>query len=163
MADNSDVGFICGGSRAGSLKDNTITQSLQPSFAGLMLDNFNGVTHGDFTGATVTGNTVSCGSHQCDFGIELGPHPWYLSTNILGGTVSGNSVANAKQGINVEGAGTAGSPIRVFANTITGSSSSAQFLCGTKTCSAYNISPDSVVDRNGETAAVTTWTWHNCP
>jgi len=82
---------------------------------------------------------------------------------IVKGTVSGNSVANAKQGINVEGAGTAGSPIRVFANTITGSSSSAQFLCGTKTCSAYNISPDSVVDRNGETAAVTTWTWHNCP
>jgi hypothetical protein len=161
--DNSDVDLICGGARDGSIRNNTIVQSRQVAFAGLMLDNFNGGTHGDFAGAAVQGNTVSCGASLCHFGIELGPHPWYLSANITGGTVTGNSVSDARQGINVEGAGTVASPLVLYSNPVAGNATSAQFLCGTKSCSALNISPDSVVDRNGDTSPATSWTWHGCP
>lgn len=162
LSDNSDVALILGGARSAYVAHNTIRQFGQVTFAGLMLDNFNGGTHGDFTGTVVTQNTVECGSYNCHFGINLGPHAWYLSANILGGSVYGNTVTNARQGINVDGAGTATSPLTLYGNTATGSPGSASFLCGTRSTSNLNIS-DSVVNRNGDTTPATNWTWHGCP
>jgi hypothetical protein len=163
LIDNSDVALILGGGRNAYVANNSIRQPGQVTFAGLMLDNFNGSTHGDFTGAVVTQNTIDCGaSRNCHFGINLGPHAWYLSANILGGSVYGNTVTNARQGINVDGAGTAASPLTLYGNTATGSPSSAGFLCGTRSTSNLNIY-DSVVNRNGDTTPATTWAWHGCP
>ena len=165
LVDNSDVALILGGARNGYVARNTIQQVTQLAFAGLMLDNFNGGTHGDFSGATVTQNTISCGAQRwCHFGINLGPHPWYLSTNILGGTVTGNTVTNARQGINVDGAGTVSAPLVLYNNPVSGSPTSAQFLCGTMATSNLNIYlADSVVNRNGDATAATNRQWHNCP
>ncbi len=166
FVDNSDVALILGGGRNTVVQNNAISQPGQVVFAGLMLDNFNGTTSGDFTGAVVTGNTVDClPARNCHFGIELGPHPWYLSTNILGGDVHGNTVTAARQGINVEGAGTGAAPLVLYGNTASGSASgSASFNCGAHRTSDFNINTaDSVVNRNGDTTPVTTFAWHICP
>lgn len=165
IVDSSDVALILGGGRNAFVANNAISQPGQVTFAGLMLDNFNGGTHGDFANAIVTGNTIDCGAaRNCHFGINLGPHPWYLSTNILGGDVHGNTVTNARQGINVDGAGTAASPLTLYGNTATGSPSSATFLCGSHLTSNLNIyTGDSVVNRNGDATAATNRQWHNCP
>lgn len=163
--DNSDVALILGGGRNAVVQNNSISQPGQVVFAGLMLDNFNGSTSGDFTGALVTGNTIDCSAaRNCHFGIELGPHPWYLSTNTLGGEVHGNTVTSARQGINVEGAGTAAAPLLLYGNTVSRSApGSARFNCGTHQTSDFNISTDSVVNRNGDTSPVTSFAWHLCP
>ena len=166
FVDNSDVALILGGGRNTVVQNNSISQPGQVAFAGLMLDNFNGTTSGDFTGALVTGNTIDCSAaRNCHFGIELGPHPWYLSTNILGGDVHGNTVTSARQGINVEGAGTAAAPLLLYGNPVSNAApGSAHFNCGSHTTSAFNINTaDSVVNRNGDTSPVTTFVWHSCP
>ncbi len=128
-----------------------------------MLDNFNGGTSGDFTGTTVTGNAIDCGAQQCDYAIELGPHPWYLSANLIGGTVSGNTAIGGKFNIDAEGAGTTASPMVVTQNTIGTAPTSASFLCGTKPTTAFNISPDSNVDVQSGPAATGSLTQHGCP
>ena len=161
--DNSDVSFISGGARDAVFRDNTFHQTLQTTFAGFMMDNFNGGTSGEFAGTVVSGNQIDCTTRRCDFGIEIGPHAWYLSANTRGGTVTGNIVYGAKQGLNIEGGGTTAAPVRVFGNTVTGSGGTASFNCGSRTTSNVNISSDSRVDRNGETGAVTAVTWHGCP
>lgn len=161
--DNSDVDLILGGSTNASVRRNTVVHAGQPSFAGLMLDNFNASTPGDFTGTTVEANSIQCANHLCDFGVEVGPSPWYASANILGGTVTGNTVINAKQGINVAGAGTAASPLVLFGNTASGAGASATFLCGTHQTSNLNIAPGSVVDRMGDTTPATSFAWMDCP
>ncbi|RKH07033.1 NBR1-Ig-like domain-containing protein [Corallococcus carmarthensis] len=164
--DNSDVALILGSGRQAVVTNNSITQPGQVTFAGLMLDNFNNSFPGDFTGAIVTGNTINCSSaRNCHFGINLGPHPWYSGNNILGGSVYGNTVVSARQGINVDGAGTAAAPLLLYGNTVTSPSpGSASFLCGTHATSALNINTaDSVVNRNGDTAPMTSFEWHDCP
>ena len=166
FVDNSDVALILGGGRNAIVTNNSISQPGQVVFAGLMLDNFNGGTSGDFTGAVVTGNTIDCtAARNCHFGINLGPHAWYRSTNILGGDVHGNTVSASRQGINVDGAGTAAAPLLLYGNTVSGSApGSASFLCGSHSTSNLNINTaDSVVNRNGDTTPMTSFAWHDCP
>ena len=160
---NSDVSFICGGARGATFKDNQFLQSTQVAFAAFMLDNFNGGVSGDFTGTTASGFTIACTAQRCHFGVEIGPHAWYQSANTIGGTVTGVTVTGARQGLNVEGGGTAAAPVRVFGNSVTGSPASASFNCGTRATSDLNFSPDSFVDRAGDTTAATSVTWHGCP
>jgi hypothetical protein len=163
FADNSDVDLICGGANGGTFTNNHVVHSRQGAFAGLMLDNFDGTTSGDFRGAVVSNNTVDCGARLCDFAVELGPHPWYLSANTLGGTVSGNTVSGGKIGINVEGAGTPSEPIVVTGNTVAPSPSSAQFSCGTRTTTTFNVSPDSFVDLGAGPQPTGAFAFHGCP
>ncbi len=166
FVDNSDVALIVGGGCGAVVQNNSISQPGQVVFAGLMLDNFNGTTSGDFTGALVTGNNIDCSAaRNCHFGIQLGPHPWYLSTNIVGGEVHGNRVTSARQGINVEGAGTTAAPLLLYGNSVSGSApSSARFNCGSHRTSDFNINTaDSVVDRGGDSTPITTFAWHLCP
>ncbi len=163
FVDNSDVDLISGGGTSSSFKANFVQHNRQASFAGLMLDNFGGATSGDFTGAIVSGNTVLCGAQQCDFAVELGPHPWYLSPNVLGGTVTGNVVAGGKFNVNVEGGGTAQQPMVVTQNTIGPALSSATFNCGVRATTAFNVSPDSHVDVQGGPQATGAIAFHLCP
>lgn len=165
FVDNSDVALILGGGTNAMVSGNSITQPGQVVFAGLMLDNFNGGTTGNFTGAQVINNTIDCSAaRNCHFGINLGPHPWYLSANIFGGDVHGNSVTSARQGINVDGAGTAAAPLLLYGNTATNPAPSpGSFLGCTHATSAININTgDSVVNRNGDPAPITTNVWHLC-
>lgn len=161
--DNSDVDLIFGGGTNATLQNNTVAHLAQASFAGLMLDNFNGGTSGDFTGTTVSSNSVSCGAQLCDFAIELGPHPWYLSANIIAGTVSGNTAVGGKFNINAEGAGTTAAPMTVTGNTIGAAPASATFLCGTRATTAFNVSPDSHVATGTGPAPTGSIAFHLCP
>ena len=163
MRDNTDVDLILGGGSHTGVTGNRIEHVNEAAFAGLMLDNFNGGTSGDFVGADVSGNTVACGAQLCDFGINLGPHAWYLSANTLGGAVHGNSVTNGKIGLNIDGAGTVAHPVVVYQNSLTGSPGSASFNCGSRATSNYNIGPDAVVDHNGDGTTFTSNEWHSCP
>ncbi|MBI1748832.1 MAG: hypothetical protein HYR55_19935 [Acidobacteria bacterium] len=162
--DNSDIDFISGGGREAIYNGNTIAHERQLAFGGLMLDNFNGSTPGDFSGAVVSQNIVDCGDQNCHFGMNLGPHAWYLSRNIIGGTVTDNLVVNARQGINVDGAGTAENPLHLYGNDVYGSPASAIFLCGRRATSDININTgDSQVDRADDQSPITTMVWHGCP
>lgn len=161
---NSGNALIVGGGRNALVASNTITQPGQLATAGLMLHRFGTSTPGDFTGAVVTQNRIDCGSaRNCHFGIMLGPHPWDAAVQISGGTVHGNTVINARQGINVEGAGTIASPLTLYNNSVSGTPTSASFACGTRQTSPLNIyTPHSVVNRNGDTTPATNWLWHGC-
>ncbi len=105
-----------------------------------MLDNFGGAEDGNFVGAQVVKNTVTCNG-RCHYGIMLGPHCWcglfvfwfeycivlsfrfrltvniffcrYNSAAIIGGTVSNNYVSGGGFNINVDIA----TGISVFGNT----------------------------------------------
>ncbi len=160
--DNSDVGLIVGGARDAIITGNLISQSAQGAYAGLMLDNFNGTTPGDFTGAVVQSNDIHCGSLKCDFGIQLGPHPWYLSGNTLGGTVTQNVVDGAKINVNVEGGGTVAAPLVLGGNTIGSAPASAAFNCGTRTTTAFNVSPDSKVVLSSGPQPTGAFAFHGC-
>lgn len=167
FVDNSDIALILGGGRNAMVMNNAIRQVTQLAFGGLMLDNFNGTSSGDFTGAIVTGNSIDCGaSRLCDLGINLGPHAWYLSANIQGGSVFNNTVINARQGINVDGAGTVANPLVLYSNAVSGSPASAVVSCNPNPRPTSNLNiyaPDSVVNRNGDTTPATNRQWHECP
>ncbi len=152
--DNSDVGFISGGGTNAKYTNNVAEQLSQAAFAALMLDNFNNGALGDHTGAVMTGNLVACPA-VCHFGIELGPHPWYASPNILGGTVTGNTVVGANIQINAQGTGTNAAPTVIANNTLGPTPSSAKFICGTVNgLSPLNVN-GSVVDLKGGSATGT--------
>jgi hypothetical protein len=152
FVDNSDVDLISGGGVNAQYTANAVSQLSQTSFAGIMLDNFDSAALGDHAGAKVTGNVVECPA-GCHFGIELGPHPWYASPNIQGGTVSGNTVLGAYIEINAQGAGTAKQPTVIGANTLGPTPASGQFICGTVSgLSPLNVSAESVVTLQGVAA-----------
>jgi hypothetical protein len=150
--DNSDVDLISGGGTNAKYTNNTVEQLQQSSFAGIMLDNFNSGALGDHTGAVVTNNLVAC-PVACHFGIELGPHPWYASPNIIGGSVSNNTVVGGYIQINAQGTGTQAQPTVITQNTLGATPSSAVFTCGSVGgLSPLNVATDSVVDLKGGSA-----------
>jgi hypothetical protein len=152
FVDNSDVGLITGGGQNAHYTSNQAEQLSQTAFAAIMLDNFNNSALGDHRGSELTANVVACPA-GCHFGIELGPHPWYASPNILGGTVTGNTVLGANIEINVQGAGTVAAPTIIGANTLGPTPTSAMFMCGTMSgLSPLNVSAESVVTLQGITA-----------
>jgi hypothetical protein len=155
---NSDVALIIGFGVDSHIDHNTIRQQTQPSFAGLMLDNFNSNdrnVRGDFRGAVVANNTIDCGAQLCTFGIQIGPRPWYPTTNIIGGEVRDNVVKGAKIGINVDGAGNRDAPTAVFDNTVESPSIGSYFAVCPQPIPAewMNIAPTSLVDRRDEQTA----------
>jgi hypothetical protein len=168
FADNSDIGLIVGHGARALIARNRVVQQRQHAFAGLMLDNFNSSdrrVRGDFRRAVITANTIECGTYQCGFGIQLGPHPWYRSPNIEGGEVTGNRISGAGVGINVDGAGTRRAPIAVYANTVLRVDEPSTFpLCSRVAESSFmDIAPDSVVNRRGdETMPARRRSWHDC-
>lgn len=162
--DNSDVNLILGGGVQTTVQSNTFFMRQSACGAGIMADNFGGSTQGNFTGFVVSDNTVDCGEGRCHYGIEVGPLPYYVSPNVFGGTVSGNSVTGAGILINVDGGGTTASPVVVVDNTLGTFVPNLVFSCG-KACpgSVFNIAPGSVVDRQGETSPpATNFEWKQC-
>jgi hypothetical protein len=162
FSDNSDVDLILGSNHGGVVEHNIVAHGAQDSFAGLMLDNFNGSTPGDFVDAEVSSNTINCNG-RCDYGIQLGPHPWYASANITGGLVTANSVTGARMGIDADGAGTQAAPMTVTNNQVGSVPATATFLCGQRPSARFNVSPDSVVDLGAGPAPDATLTVHDCP
>ena len=155
FVDNSDVALIIGYGVQSRLEDNVVVQRTQSAFAGLMLDNFNSDNlsfRGDFRGAVVANNSVDCGPQLCVFGIQVGPHPWYPTKNIIGGELHDNDVRGAKIGINVDGAGVWRAPTAVFANSVQAAPSGSYFSECEKPIPAVwmNVAPNSIVDRRDD-------------
>jgi hypothetical protein len=151
---NSDVNFIMGSGANAVVQSNTVKMPPKRNcFAGVMLDNFNGGTKGNYTNLVMKGNTVDCASQQCEYGMQFGPGSWYLPpVNPIGGTVTGNSVTGANVLYNFNKMGTATAPITFYGNTY-GSfpAGSYKAWCGkTYKGSALNVWA-SEVNRNGET------------
>jgi hypothetical protein len=152
FVDNSDVGLISGGGTNAAYTNNQALQLSQAAFAAIMLDNFDSAALGDHTGAQLANNLVACPG-GCHFGIEAGPHPWYASPNIIGGTITANTVVGANIEINAQGAGTASVPTVIANNTLGATPASALFQCGTVSgLSPLNVSSDSIVDLQGGSA-----------
>jgi hypothetical protein len=72
--DNSDVNLIIGGGVDSTLSGNSVLMRQNSAFAGIMADNFNGATSGNFSGFVLSTCVVDCGAGRCHYGIELGPH-----------------------------------------------------------------------------------------
>ena len=130
VSDNSDVGLIFGGGRNSRLQDNLVSQQRMRAFAGLMINNFNGGTSGDFTGTTISGNRIQCAPSKCFFGINIGQHPWSQTVNIKGGMINNNIVTGGTITLNVDGAGTQSNPLTVFDNDLGPSRSAVLTECG---------------------------------
>ena len=155
LANNSDVALILGYAARSRIESNTIVQATQPAFAGLMLHNFGSDDvsfRGDFRDAVVTSNTVDCGPQMCVFGIQVGPRPWDVTRNIIGGDLHQNVVRGAMIGINADGAGTSRAPTRIFGNDVGGVPDGALFTgCADPIPMTWmNIAPTSAIDRHGE-------------
>jgi hypothetical protein len=73
--DNSDINLIFGSGSDSLVSDNIIFEMQNGAFGGVMFDNFNGHTDGNFVGMEFHSNQIECNG-RCDFGLELGPHPW---------------------------------------------------------------------------------------
>lgn len=77
--------------------------------------------------------------------------------------MTGNAVSGAAVVLNLGGAGSAAAPFVVYGNALSGAVAGVEFLCGKSYSSLYNIAPDSVVDRRGDTAPVTSDNIIGCP
>jgi nitrous oxidase accessory protein NosD len=155
FVNNSDVALIMGYAVRSRIEENLVMQATQPAFAGIMLHNFGSDDvsfRGDFRDAVITDNTVDCGSQLCVFGIQVGPRPWDVTRNVVGGDVHQNHVRGAKIGINADGAGTSRAQTRIFANDVSGVPAGEFFgSCPQPIPTAWmNIAPTSAVDRHGE-------------
>jgi hypothetical protein len=96
--------------------------------------------------------------------MNLGQHAWddptQLSSNIIGGEIRDNTIANARLGVNIDGV----SGLRFYRNAISGSPISAEFLCGQKPTGNLNVNTaDSSVDFVFTPPPFTKYSWHNCP
>src|SRR5262249_45077954 len=122
---NTDIDLIAFTGPGLRIQSNHFQHNATPDARGLgviMLDNYNRNDRGNFIGADVSSNVINCNG-QCDFGIVLGGHPWYILQpsrlpctttgvsfpyvckdtepviNIYGGSVHDNQVSGATQGM----------------------------------------------------------------
>ncbi|GAB2851174.1 hypothetical protein GCM10027277_19320 [Pseudoduganella ginsengisoli] len=127
FTDNSDIGLIFFGSSHSVVENNVIRQEKMPAFAGLMLDSLD---TGDFTDTTVSGNIIDCAPGMCDFGVNIGPRPWYPENlELVGGTVTGNTVRGGLIGMNVAGIRKTGQAMYIGGNFFEGKWNKAAVKC----------------------------------
>ena len=140
--DNTDVQLVLGGCRDCLVADNRIEITDAPdagAFAGLLVHAWP-MTSGDYTGSTITRNTIDCGAaRRCGFGIGVGGRAWYASPT-FGGTIAGNTVTRAQVGINVDDAT---GPVTMRDNTVTLSGGPVRSRCGLSFAGPVNISARS--------------------
>lgn len=133
--DNTDVDFIFGGCQDCIIQDNLLEHSAAfsgSSFAALMLHAWPS-TSGNFTGTDTSGNVVDCGpDRRCGIGLYLGSDAWYI-TDVFGGAVHHNRVANAEQGLLLDDA----HDLAVYTNPVANPAATTAASCGTVVTSAY--------------------------
>lgn len=140
--DNTDVQLILGGCRKCSIRGNQFTHSRDKrgaSLAELMVQAWPH-TSGRYDGTAVQNNTIDCGPAKlCGFGLMIGSAPWYKAP-AAGGTITNNTISNARVGINIDGAT---GMIDVRDNTVTNSGGQFDSRCGVINWPAVNVAPDS--------------------
>ena len=137
--DNTDVQLILGGCRRCRIENNEFRHGgafERASFAELMLQAFPSTT-GDYTGTVVTGNRIDCGpARRCGYGLMIGANPWKAGENprypgaMFGGTITGNSIANALIGINID---SPTGPVEIHGNQVRASGGTHGSDCGLRT------------------------------
>lgn len=173
---NSDVDLILGAAADTSIRNNSIVQTWQAAFAGLMFTNWSVFSPtdqqqwADFRGAVVEGNTIVCDA-QCDIAMQFGVAPWAGGIGManlrgMGATVSGNTITSQKQMIEVAGAGTPDYPITIANNVY--NRPGGVYLPGGYAAqvptSDLNIQApwqDSFVDVAGDPTPATTYSWND--
>ncbi len=140
--DNTDVQLVLGGCRNCTVADNRIEDTDAPgagSFAGLLVHAWP-LSSGDYTGTTITGNTIDCGAaRRCGFGLGVGGRAWYASPT-FGGVIAGNRITRAQVGINVDDAT---GPVTMRDNAVTLSGGPVRSRCGLWFAGPVNISARS--------------------
>jgi hypothetical protein len=128
--DNSDIGFIFVRGANATVQNNTVIQEKMRAFAGFMMDNFSIVGNGNFSGALISNNTVTCSPGKCHYAVNLGPRPWNAGApNIEGGTFSGNTISGGAITLNIDGAGTSGNLMTISGNNIGAARTGVATLC----------------------------------
>ena len=140
--DNTDVQLIFGGCRDCRIVGNRFRHSgsfAGGAFAELMIHAWPS-SSGDYKGTVVTRNDVDCGPlRRCGYGIMIGSSPWY-DQPVRGARVTGNRVANARIGLNVD---SLDGPTEISGNVVTSSGGRFRSDCGTRNWPAANLAPGS--------------------
>jgi parallel beta-helix repeat protein len=137
IIDATDIGIVSFGGTGCLIQNNTVQQVHHHAFAGLAF-------HGTGPNSTVSDqdsaiiNNTVIGAGKMSFGISYGPKPWYTSSSVRFGTVTGNAVSGAVVDLAVEGV-TGG---QVGNNTLTAPEGAARCpTTGAKTPLTYNLDP----------------------
>lgn len=168
--DNSDVGLIVGAAKNSLIQKNRVIQTNMRAFAAMMLNSMGGHApdSGDFTGATVSGNTITCAVNKCHIAFNIGDHAWDPSPSlapVVGGTIANNTISGGVLGLNIDGAGSAAAPVIFSGNVVGPRVNLPAVSCGanqpgTVVPSRFNIGPDARV--RGDTPGDTQQIIHNC-
>jgi len=160
--DNSDVDFIIGNGQNTLIAGNSVSHSKQAAFAGIMLHTWGYSPGGDFTGAVLENNSVTCNIVGCHFGILLGSHPWVGNLpNAIGGTIKNNTVTGWETGINVDGFGSLSNKVTLTGNNVSGGIN-ANF-CGHPGSPRVNVNTADSYQSGLAAGSYTTYSYHDCP
>jgi hypothetical protein len=143
--DNTDVNLIFGSCPNCDISKNSISHSGSfsgSSYAALMLGAFPNQL-GDFSGTTISGNSINCANYRCGFGLMIGSLPWYTATS-QGGLYINNQVQGAQLGILINTATNPSVPVQIGPNAVT--NCGGQFLsgAGSRSAPALGISSTSI-------------------
>jgi len=162
FVDNTDINFIMGTGNKAVVQQNSVVMESGYAFGGFMLDNFDGSTPGDYQFLVMSSNNIQC-SFLCDFGIQVGPRPWYNPIdNIYGGLITNNEINAAGILIDVDGGGVPSIPITIYHNGLLNPATVWHFACGNRPGALLNIAPGSFVNRNGDTFPITNNAMNGC-
>jgi len=151
FVDNSASNWVIGGG-AGSLHTrNEVIMQGAFAFSGMTFDTLHGFHFSEFRNTTIVNNTIQ-GNGRLDFGLQLGAKPWYSAASpIIGGQpitpITLNKVDGAAVLINCDDA----IFISLYSNTY-GDVSTAKLSHCNLPNTQLNISPNSRVDRRGESS-----------
>jgi len=117
FVDNTDIDLIFGGCEGCTIRDNTVTHTVDPaagSFAAIMIQKWPG-TSGCYANVDVSGNAVDCGPlRNCGSGLYIGSESWYdetpygtLTDGQTSGLITGNTVVNAMNALYIAARGMA--------------------------------------------------------
>jgi parallel beta-helix repeat protein len=98
VQDATDGGIVIFGAPGSSVKNNTIVARTQTLLGGINLVDY-APMNGNYTGTTVTGNTINAQSAFIKVGIAMGPQVWGCGTGTnYGASVTGNTLQGAHMG-----------------------------------------------------------------
>lgn len=98
VQDATDGGIVIFGAPGSSVKNNTIVARTRTLLGGINLVDY-APMNGNYTGTTVTGNTINAQSAFIKVGIAMGPQVWGCGSGTnYGASVTGNTLQGAHMG-----------------------------------------------------------------
>jgi parallel beta-helix repeat protein len=98
VQDATDGGIVVFGAPGSSVRNNTIVARTQTLLGGINLVDY-APMNGNYTGTTVTGNTIDAQSAFIKVGIAMGPQVWGCGTGTnYGASVTGNTLQGTHMG-----------------------------------------------------------------